>query len=81
MFARPPVLKFLPRFFQKACAGSGRVAPYTPFLFCKLFSLRLFPTKKKAAKKAEKPSGYSRLASANSLPAFLFDYARHKEKS
>ena len=43
--------------------------------------LRLLPAKKKAAMKAEKPRGYSRLASANSLPAFSFDERCAKEKA
>ena len=29
--------KFLTTFFQKGGAGSGRVAPYTPFLFANFF--------------------------------------------
>jgi hypothetical protein len=53
----------------------------TAFLFCKLFSLRLLPAKKKATMKAEKPYGYSRLASASSLPAFSFDERCAKEKA
>ena len=53
----------------------------TAFLFCKLFSLRLLPAKKKATMKAERPCGYGRLASASSLPAFSFDERCAKEKA
>ena len=59
-------------FFQKGGAGSGRVAPYTAFLFVNFFFVPV-SAKEKVAMKAEKPRGYSRLASANTLPAFLFD--------
>jgi hypothetical protein len=52
----------------------------TPFLFANFF-FAAPSCKEKVAMDVEKPRGYSRLASTNSLPAFLFDCARHKEKS
>jgi hypothetical protein len=52
----------------------------TPFLFVNFF-FAAPSCKEKVAMDVEKPRGYSRLASTNSLPAFLFDCARHKEKS
>ena len=44
----------------------------TPFLFANFF-FAAPSCKEKVAMDVEKPRGYSRLASANSLPAFSFD--------
>jgi hypothetical protein len=76
---KPCAKVFVPLFSKR-----GRVwaePTKTAFLFCKLFSLRLLPAKKKAAMDAEKPRGYSRLASSTSLPAFSFDERCAKEKA
>jgi hypothetical protein len=52
----------------------------TPFLFANFF-FAAPSCKEKVAMDVEKPRGYSRLASANSLPAFSFDERCAKEKA
>ena len=52
----------------------------TPFLFANFF-FAAPSCKEKVAMDVEKPRGYSRLASASSLPAFSFDERCAKEKA
>jgi len=52
----------------------------TPFLFDNFF-FAAHTCKEKVAKKTERACGYSHLAFANSLPAFLFDTGGTKRKA
>ncbi|MBE6595584.1 MAG: hypothetical protein E7644_07275 [Ruminococcaceae bacterium] len=60
--------------------GCGRRPQKTPFLFDNFF-FAAHTCKEKVAKESESPCGYSHLASANSLPAFLFDTRGTKRKA
>ncbi|MBE6595883.1 MAG: hypothetical protein E7644_08815 [Ruminococcaceae bacterium] len=60
--------------------GCGRRPQKTPFLFDNFF-FAAHTCKEKVAMEAENSRGYSRLAPANSLPAFLFDTGGTKRKA
>jgi len=65
--------------FSKVC-GCGQRPQKTPFLFDNFF-FAAHTCKEKVAMESERPRGYSHLASANSLPAFLFDTGGTKRKA
>jgi hypothetical protein len=78
MFAQTPCVSF-DRPFSKG-RGCGQRPRKTPFLFANFF-FAAPSCKEKVAMDVEKPRGYSRLASASSLPAFSFDERCAKEKA